>query len=69
MIQKRKAIDKDVRKTKKHPKHRRSFTWVKDKEGNTFLCPKQELVDPTGMNETELKKYCIDESTTPPWND
>jgi len=45
------------------------FTWVKGKEGNTYLCPKEELVDPKNLNEEELKRYCIDESTTPPWND
>jgi hypothetical protein len=45
------------------------FTWVKDKEGNTYLCPKEELVDPKELNEEELKRHCIDESTTPPWAD
>jgi len=45
------------------------FTWVKDKEGNTYLCPREELVDPKSLNEEELKRYCIDESTVPPWSD
>lgn len=45
------------------------FTWVRDKQGNTFLCPKEELVDPKGMSNEQLKRYCIDESVTPPWND
>jgi hypothetical protein len=53
----------------KEHKAAKPFTWVKDKEGNTYLCPKEELVDPKGLNEEELKRYCIDESTTPPWAD
>ena len=45
------------------------FVWVKDKDGNTYLCPKEELVDPKNLSQSDLKNYCIDESTVPPWND
>jgi hypothetical protein len=45
------------------------FVWVKDKDGNTYLCPKEELVDPKNLSQSEIKNYCIDESTVPPWND
>ena len=47
----------------------RSFTWVKDKNGNTYICPKEELVDPRHLSPEELEEFCIDESLTPPWND
>jgi hypothetical protein len=42
--------------------------WVKDREGNTYICPKSELVDVSKLNKEELQKLCIDEQDKP-WND
>lgn len=44
------------------------MTWVKDKEGNTYICPKDELVDSRTLSQEELKSYCLDEADKP-WND
>ena len=43
------------------------MVWVKDKEGNTYICPKESLQDPKNFSDEELKE-CIDESDKP-WND
>ena len=45
------------------------MTWVKDKEGNTYICSKEDLIDPKKVSKEELESYCIDESTALPWND
>ncbi len=35
------------------------FVWVKDKEGNEFVCPINALKDPSTLSEEE-KARCID---------
>ena len=42
----------------------RNMMWVKTDDGNTWLCPKAQLVDPKNMSEDELKS-CLDESQNP----
>jgi hypothetical protein len=44
------------------------MTWVKDKDGNTYICPKEELVDAKKLSKEELGQYCLDENDKP-WND
>ena len=44
------------------------MTWVKDKEGNTFICPKEELIDTNKISKEELARFCLDEQDKP-WND
>jgi hypothetical protein len=44
------------------------MTWVKDKDGNTYICAKEELVDPKKLTKKELDQFCLDESDKP-WND
>jgi hypothetical protein len=44
-------------------KHR-NMMWVKTNDGNTWLCPKADLVDPKSISEEELKA-CLDESQNP----
>jgi hypothetical protein len=41
------------------------MVWVKDQDGNVYVCPKDALKDPKGFSEEELKTYCIDDSTRP----
>ena len=38
--------------------------WVKDNDGNTWICPKASLRDPKNVSEEELKE-CVDESMNP----
>jgi hypothetical protein len=40
---------------------RKSYIWVRDSNGNTYLCPKGSLKDPKNFTEEELKE-CVDES-------
>ena len=40
------------------------MVWVKTSDGNTWLCPKNAIVDPKNLSEDELKK-CLDESNNP----
>ncbi len=35
------------------------FVWVKDKEGNEFVCPVNALKDPDSLTEEE-KARCVD---------
>ena len=35
------------------------FVWVKDKEGNEFVCPIKALKDPSELTEEE-KARCVD---------
>ena len=46
------------------PKGRTQFVWVKDKAGNEFVCPIEELKDPKNVSQDELKN-CIDDARTP----
>lgn len=45
------------------------MTWVKDRDGNTYICPKEALVDSRSFEKKALRKACIDESEALPWND
>ena len=38
--------------------------WVKDKEGNTYMCPKASVRDLEHVTERELRE-CVDESNNP----
>ena len=46
-----------------------NFSWVKDLDGNTFICSKDQLIDPSKLSAEEKKSYCIDESSIPAWAD
>lgn len=35
------------------------LVWVKDREGNEFICQASSLKDPKGLSEDE-KKQCVD---------
>jgi len=45
------------------------FVWIQSEDGTTYLCPKDEVQDAQSYGKLELEKYCINESTVPPWND
>lgn len=45
--------DKEPRKLKDR------FVWVKDREGNEFVCPASSLKDPGDLTEEE-KALCVD---------
>lgn len=40
------------------------MVWVKDKSGNTYICPKSAVRDPKNISECELRE-CMDESENP----
>ena len=52
----------------KEHKAAKPMEWVRDKDGNTYVCPKKELLDVKKLSKEELKKLCIDEQDKP-WND
>ena len=40
------------------------MVWVKDDEGNTYICPKAEVRDAKSVSKHELRR-CVDESQNP----
>ena len=40
------------------------MVWVKDKSGNTYICPKSALKNTKDVSEEELRQ-CLDESENP----
>lgn len=41
------------------------MVWIRDAEGNTYICPKSSVNDPENISKSELLKECLDESQNP----
>ena len=40
---------------------KRNYKWVRDKEGNEYLCPIDALKDPDNVSKDELK-HCVSDT-------